>query len=137
VASFTKEALDIRDPSTVAGLESGCLSFKSVLFTQPAEGTPYFTGEGGDEDDDGGFDEAAYFTAAQSGVMIGVEGVVPEAAFNLPEPGFVPPFNPLLMEQSAPLPQGEFWDEAANFIGAERPGNRSSWLNGWTEFSDS
>jgi len=32
------------------------------------------------------------------------------------------------------LPQGEFWDEGARYIGALEPGATSSWLDGWTAF---
>jgi hypothetical protein len=66
-------------------------------------------------------------------VFIG-ERVLPQAAHSLTEPDFVPAWNESLMRVSAPIPQGEFWDEAANFVGAIRPGSRTTWLDGWTAF---
>ncbi|RMG57537.1 MAG: hypothetical protein D6717_04650 [Gammaproteobacteria bacterium] len=34
-------------------------------------------------------------------------------------------------------PEGEFWDESANYAGALRPGSTTTWLDGWTAFPES
>jgi hypothetical protein len=133
IAGFSLDAIDVRDASTVAQAKAGTLHGEALVFAEPAKGR-VFEKEEGKDDDDGGFDEEAFFVTPKTrSVFIG-ERVLPQAAHSLTEPDFVPAWNESLMRVSAPIPQGEFWDEAANFVGAIRPGSRTTWLDGWTAF---
>ena len=48
----------------------------------------------------------------------------------------VPASDSVLAGRAVDSPKGEFWDESARFIGAVRPGNRTTWLDGWTRLVD-
>lgn len=135
ISGFPLETIDIRDTATAARIDAGELSFDSLLFADPNLQGDYFQSEAGDKDDDGGFDEAAYFRTV-SRVAYSPRSVLPQSAYNILNPDFTPPANSPAAQDSAPIPQGEFWDEAANFRGAVRPGNRTNWLSGWTAFPE-
>lgn len=126
ISGFSGEAIDIRDASTVARLHSGELSFGGLAL---ANNGPY-PEELGRQDDDGGFDEAQFFA---SYALAGNPGIAALFA-NDPAPNLrIAADSPLASVASTP-PQGEFWDEAANYIGALKPGSTTTWLDGWTHF---
>jgi len=134
VSGFSLEAIDIRDRTTAAGIEKGRLRFAGVLFTTPPFGGRYFGEESGEGDDDGGFDERRFFETLGKGVRFATVPVLPNGTYDASLPRFVPPAILGAETESAPVPEGELWDEAANFIGAVRPGSRNTWLDGWTAF---
>ncbi|MCG8428922.1 MAG: hypothetical protein MI754_16325 [Chromatiales bacterium] len=137
ITGFTKEALDLRDVETVALVDQNQLSMDGMLIANPDEGVAFFGAETGEKDDDGGFSEEAFFQAASPRNWMTTKRALSTEANALITPSFVPPQGSPAATNPAPLPQGEFWDEAASYIGAVRPGNRSSWLDGWTAFPDS
>lgn len=133
VGGFTIGAVDIRDAATVEQIENGNLRFDGVVLT---DARVLFEDEPTEKDDDGGFDEARYFRD-NPGVITSSKHVLPKEAYDLNAPGFVPLFDhKVLTERAVPVPQGEFWDEAANFIGAFRPGSWTTWIDNWTAFPD-
>ncbi len=132
ISGFSREAIDIKDESTVSRLENGSLSFHGLLISNIGEsGQDFFPAESGQADDDGGFDEAAYFARnAELGSNLGL-------LFNparLIAPDFAVSSSSPAARASSVVPQEEFWDEGADFSGAVRPGSRSNWLSGWTAF---
>lgn len=133
VTDFTSEALDIRDKQTAQLLQTGELGLKGWLVAR-AKGE-FFSVETGEGDDDGGLDEQSLFDA-QSGNRLITGRVLSEAAHAVVRPDFTPSSRSAAASGYVPVPQGEFWDEAANFIGAVRPGERVSWLEGWTDFPE-
>lgn len=135
LAGFSADAIDVRDVATVEQTVAGTLRTEAVVFTEPA-GAGLFESETGEADDDGGFDEAAFFQNASTSSVFIQERVLPRAAHDRTAPDFTPSYNEALMRINAPIPQGEFWDEAANYVGAIRPGSRSTWLDRWTSFPD-
>ncbi len=134
IAGFSVGAIDIRDPATAEQIATGALRADALVFTEAVNGR-VFERETGEEDDDGAFDEEAFFLQGDR-----IQSVyMPERLFSygvhsLTEPDFTPGYNESLLAVNAPIPQGEFWDEAANFVGAIRPGSRTTWLEGWTAF---
>lgn len=104
------------------------LDFGGILaYASGADGLTPFPDEA---DDDGGFSEVRYFAAGRLQVVgrralpVAVSG---DAAFA--------PVGRMPVDLSPrPVPQGEFWDESADYFGAVRPGTSRSWLSGWTAF---
>lgn len=131
---FSGELIDIRDEVTVQRLDSGQLQFGQLLAERIGDGgNNFFSDESGSRDDDGGFDEAAYF--AELGLLSGQNTGLGAGAHSLTAPDYVPRLR-AGGPQSGALPQGEFWDEAAAYLGAIRPGIQRSWLDGWTAFPE-
>lgn len=130
ITGFTTEAVDIADADTAALATAGELTAQGWVI-QHTE-MRYFTDEVGDQDDDRGFSEAMWIRQA------GNELTPREILVFANTPGQQPDFAPLPRSAASkvhvPLPQGEFWDEGANFAGAIRPGARVSWLDGWTAY---
>lgn len=137
VQGFSGELIDLRDSATVDRLASGQLSFGAMTVDRiGATGKQFFGPESGDKDDDGGFDEQAFF-GSHNAVQLGSSTGLTTGADSVRAPNYVP----LLRAGGARasqllLPQGEFWDEAAAYAGAVRPGIKASWLDGWTAFPE-
>ncbi len=132
VRGFSGEAVDIRDASTAAHTADGRLSFAGLFLSQTGAGGSAFAMETGTDDDDGGFDEAAYFAGSRA--IRGLDTGLPAAAADPLAPEFTPALNAPAHRLKVTLPEGEFWDEAAHYAGAVRPGVGRSWLAGWTAF---
>ena len=133
VTGFPAELVDLRDRGTAAMVAAGRLRFSGVIADRIGPGGDrYEEPENGERDDDGGFDEAGFLRS--SAVRLGTDPGLPEAAFDLRAPRFVPAAGSPAAHGAAELPQGEFWDEGARYIGALEPGATSSWLDGWTAF---
>jgi len=135
ITDFSLEAIDIRDRSTVEQIEQGALRLEGLVFAGGLKDR-LFEVEEGDGDDDGGFDEASLLP-----VDVGHEAIIPKRLLTHAGPvwtavDFVPEYDERLVRLAIQPPQGEFWDEAASFIGAIRPGARTSWLEGWTDFAE-
>ncbi len=137
VQGFSGELIDIRDVATVERLASSQMTFDALIAQRiGSTGKEFFAAEPGEKDDDGGFDEAEYFAGLESVVLGARTGLTGGA-----EHTRAPNYTPLLRGVSArgeqlQLPQGEFWDEAAAYYGAVRPGIKASWLDGWTAFPE-
>lgn len=130
---FPVEAIDIRDISTASLIGKGDLEFAGLAM-HASGGGRLFERETGTDDDDGGFDESEYFSSRVAGVDTRNDPLLPRAALDPAAPVFVPQRGSPLADDAAPVPQGEFWDEAARFIGAFRPGAGEDWTAGWTAY---
>jgi hypothetical protein len=133
ITGFPGEAIDIRDEATVEQINRAALRMDGVVFAQNPNGR-LFADESGEADDDGGFDEAAYFTGLDgvtTGVHVELDPDAESGGFPL-----VPVSDSVLASLAVDVPKGEFWDESARFVGAVRPGNRSTWLDGWTRLTE-
>lgn len=136
MVGFSKEAIDLRDEGVSRMVADGELKFSNLMFYQINDGE-YFADESGDKDDDGGFDEADYFSRHVENARFGLDPRLPATIYNSFNPDFTPMSHSPARDSQAVIPQGEFWDEGAQFIGAVRPGSASSWLSGWTAFPSS
>lgn len=138
------EAIDIKDESTVSQLESGDLMVRNTMFWSTGEGgTKFFptvedeTDEMPDDerDDDGGFDEDAFFRGDDS-LVLGTDPMIPEA-FNLEAPGWVPLGSAAAdAAASPPAPLFDGFDESARYAGAFHPG-QLPWTQDWTAYPPS
>jgi hypothetical protein len=132
ITGFTTEALDVGDPETVALIETGDLIARGWVIASPAK--RFFSQEAGDKDDDAGFSEKVWIESKSENSLLtsykllsGLEGLAEV-------PRFVPSVKSSASERHVSIPQGEFWDEGANYAGAIRPGERVSWLDAWTAY---
>ena len=126
---FAREFVDIGDEGTARIARNGGLILgPGIVWEVGPQGEPYPT-EVGDSDDDGGFNEAAWPQRVQQ-----VDPLLQDAVFDILEPRFAPIGGSPAKEGAAPLPDEEFWDAAATWLGAIRPGSASTWLDGWTAF---
>ncbi|MBX2796340.1 MAG: serine/threonine protein kinase [Myxococcales bacterium] len=126
VADFRQDALDVGDRATAEQARLGTLRMgPAVLHRIGADGTTWFPTE---DDDDGGLDEGlwARTTVGVDPKLLSGEGV---RRF-VPQPGSV------LSKGATPLPDEEFWDPGATWIGAIRPGAQRTWMDGWTSFAE-
>lgn len=133
VSGFSGDAVDLRDRAADL-VATGELLFNGVLLAD-ALAHGYFADERGDNDDDRGLDEHSYFNA-HTGVRFARESLLGNGGYDVQRPNFVPDALSEAVTGAAPVPEGEFWDEAAGFIGAVRPGSRVTWLDGWTAFPE-
>jgi hypothetical protein len=136
ITGFPVSGVDIRDTFSVEGTEEApprLLVANSIFFHTGAGGTEYgdADGEGADDDDDG-FDEAAYLADAQFANQLGVDPLLPDAA-NVTAPNLVPPANSPAATGGATPPAG--LDTSATYIGAFQPGG-PDWSAGWTSFPE-
>ncbi|MCA9581455.1 MAG: hypothetical protein KC416_06650 [Myxococcales bacterium] len=132
---FGKEAIDVRDAETVKGATQDpiALSVEGSLFFEiggPGK-EAWFDKEpmdGSEEDDDGAFDEAAFFSNGARKNLFGTDPMIADA-YDITEPDFVP---------AADAPGGmgavsgaDF--KGATYVGAIQPGGED-WTAGWTAF---
>lgn len=134
VQGFSGELIDLRDIDTVRHIGQH-LTFSGLLVENiGSDGKSFFADESS-KDDDGGFSEERYF-ASLDDVQLGVNVGLTDSATRRDTPDYIP----LLRSQSADpelrSPEGEFWDEAANYHGAIRPGSKQAWTHGWTAFPE-
>lgn len=129
---FSKSSIDLRG-DVKALLDAGYLSFEGLFFYDVADGK-YFEREQGSDDDDNGFDEGRFFTQQVQLSGFSLDPRMPASSYSQHEPRFTPMAHSPLRHGSANIPQGEFWDEGANYIGAIRPGAASAWLDGWVTY---
>jgi hypothetical protein len=130
ITGFSTEAMDIGDAATAALTGSGELKAQGWVIQNGD--MRYFSDELDAQDDDLGFSE-------QDWILQTDNKLTPrEIILFANTPGQRPDFAPLPSSAASkihvPVPQGEFWDEGANFAGAIRPGARVSWLDGWTAY---
>jgi serine/threonine protein kinase len=129
VIGFPFDPIDIRGAETVATIESGESSFdKVLLFSGRGDLKTTFPEETGQADDDNGFVEAEYFTAATLGIPLDMNpsmlGQQPtEDARDALILG-----NSGLRQYESRLPEHEFWNRKAQYIGAFEPGVDKLWF---------
>ncbi len=130
IADFVTESIDIRDSETVSQVNSQELKFSGLLVDSKFT---YFSEEKGEQDDDYGFRESDYFSH-----IAHFNPIDAPSLFHLHEndlfPNYVPLAEQILESYFVKIPQGEFWDEAANFIGAVRPSSRTTWMDPWVAY---
>ena len=136
VTGFPTEMLDLRDRATADMVAAGRLRFAGLMTHRVGpRGRRIAVREGSaDADDDGGFDEARFLRRSQA--RIGTDPDLPKTAFNVLDPDFVPAADSPAGEGAVAVPQGEFWNTGADFLGAVDPDTARSWLVGWTAFPD-
>ncbi len=124
LGGFRRGAVEIGDEATARQARAGRLALgPGVMFELGDDGRTPFPEE---EDDDGGFDESSF--PEEMAMMPG--------SLDLLVPGFAPSAKALAMTGATPLPDDEFWDAAATWFGAVRPGAETTWLDGWTAFPE-
>ena len=129
VRGFDRELVDIGDVETARVARNGGLRLgPGIVFETGPESGPYPV-EQGDADDDGGFDEAAW---AQG--VVETDPGLDEAVWDTMAPTFTPLGASSAASGASTLPDEEFWDAAAAWLGAIRPGVSHTWLDEWTAF---
>lgn len=136
VTGFPVSGIDIRDAFSVDGTESdppGLLIANSIFFANGSEGTEHADADGaGDDDDDEGFDEAAYLAREDFGNRLSVDPELPDAT-NATAPNLVPPATSPAATGGGTPPEG--FDVSATYVGALPPGG-PDWTAGWTSFPE-
>ncbi|GAB3369536.1 hypothetical protein NCG89_08680 [Spongiibacter taiwanensis] len=132
ISGFSGEAIDIKDSATSANASDGSLSFSGLAISNVGPGgNTFFADEAGAQNDDNGLDELSYFRSrgelfAQP-LWQGNPVDYTVAALQLP-------VDSPAGHGAVAIPEGEFWDEAATYRGAVRPGTQPQWFDGWTRF---
>lgn len=134
MAGFSKEAVDFRGTGVADLLSTKQLAFNNIIIHNTGKDGRFFSEEVGEKDDDGGVDESTYFTQQAKSVYLQEDPMLPGIAYDPLKPRFVPMRSSQAIEDAAPIPQDEFWDQAANYIGAIRPGKHLNWSTRWTEY---
>jgi hypothetical protein len=135
IAGFPSGVVDLRDRSTRGMVSAGRLRMSgAIIHDIGPDGETWAEPEPGDADDDGGFDEAAWL--ADSDLRLGSDPLLPREAHDLRAPRFTPVAGSPASEGAVALPQAEFWDTGARFLGAVKPGAARNWLDGWTAFPE-
>lgn len=145
VQGFPLGAVDVRDAASVAGtaLEPPALSVENSLFFQNGAGGGVHFGatgtgaleptDGSGDDDDAGFDEAAFFTDAARANRIDADPGLADPA-HVTAPSFAPAADGPAASGFAAVPDDGFF-EAAEFIGAVPP-TGDDWTAGWTAYPE-
>lgn len=132
ISGFSGEAIDIKDAETVTRIEQGKMSFAGLMISDIGpDGTDFFAEEFGEQNDDGGFDEAAYIS---QGASLGISPQFLKVTQSESEPDYRVAASSPAKDNAVAVPQGEFWDEAANYRGAIRPGAVVTWTDDWSAF---
>ncbi len=129
------ESIDIKGASTVEQLQSEALSVRnSLFFAAGATGDHFFptlTDESTDDDDEG-FDEAAYFMASTQSNVFAIDPQI-SGASDPAAPGWVPMAT--LADIGVTPPGDGFFNEAATYVGAFAPGT-TAWTENWTAYPE-
>ncbi len=134
MTGFPVEAIDFQGAHTAARFQSGALDIgHAVLAAIGPDGRSFFQAEAGDADDDNAFDEMHHFVTRVPSVRFD-EAPLLANPYDPLAPDFTPAVQSPAATGAAVVPKGEFWDEAANYLGAIRPGSTTDWLQGWTAF---
>lgn len=124
IYGFASDPIDIRGEESAAAVAVGELTFEGFILTA-ANGEIHFDDETLDNDD-GGFDEAAYFEAVQGQRA----GFVPQMSLSSPG-GLTLPLADAQLASDTRLPETEFFDRSARYIGAFAPGQATTWAEPW------
>ncbi len=135
IDGFSGETIDLKGAETVRRISNGELTFNSMMVHKVGNrGLTFFDAEAMDSDDDDGFDERRYFQSSAVAAQFGTDPLLTRDATSASHPDFAPTARSPARNGASPIPQGEFWDEAANYLGAVRPGNVQNWTDGWTSY---
>ncbi|ARU58918.1 lipoprotein [Oleiphilus messinensis] len=134
ISGFSKEAVDFRDEID-AVLGENALDFSHNIVSQSGPSGLAFP-ESEAKDNDYGFDEKAYVKLPEKLNTITLQGFLTLAAKDQFEPRFAPPLSHDSFKQVKPIPQGDFWDESAQYPGALPSGSGKTWLDGWTAYPE-
>ena len=135
IQGFSGELIDVRDEATVRRIAERRLTFSGLLAEKiGSNGNSYFSDESS-KDDDNGFPEARFFETMDD-IWLGGNAGLTSRASHTTAPDYIPLLNNGNRAPQIQLPQGEFWDEAATYLGAIRPGVKRSWVDGWTAFPE-
>ena len=135
IDGFSGETIDIKGTETVSRIENGELTFRSMMAHKiGSRGLTFFDAESMNSDDDGGFDERRYFQSRAVGAQFGTDPLLTRDASSISHPDFAPTSRSPARNGATAIPQGEFWDEAADYLGAMRPGSAQTWADNWTAF---
>ena len=74
------------------------------------------------------------FQSSAVAAQFGTDPLLTRDATSASHPDFAPTSRSPARNGASPIPQGEFWDEAANYLGAVRPGSVQNWTDGWTAY---
>lgn len=124
VMGFPSDPIDVRDTATVAALTRGELRFDGLWLYGGPNGLRF--DDESATDDDGGFDETSYFERVAGARYDEPLVDMLRSAQGVPIPQASP-----LMQSTAQIPEDEFFDRSARYIGAFRPGHRDTWMDGW------
>ncbi|MCB9506584.1 MAG: hypothetical protein H6700_10255 [Myxococcales bacterium] len=123
ITGFPGEAFDIDGEATAAQVAAGTLTMNHVLVFEVGD----FSDETGEDDDDGGFDETAFF-AGVDGAQTDDPGLGDSTSRTAPN--LVPAASsPAELGATPPAP----FDVTAKYYGAFAPG-APAWTTGWTAF---
>jgi hypothetical protein len=127
VMGFPVAGVDVRDAAGTVGMQMMPpeLTIESSLFHQNAAN---FDADA--EDDDGGFDEAAFLSDAARANKLDVDPML-GAPYDLATPDFVPAAGSPAASGAATPPSGF---DPAPYIGAFAPGGED-WTDGWATFA--
>ena len=134
VQGFPRVGVDVRDAASAAGAMQSPPALtidNSIFFENGVNGTGHCDLDA-DKDDDGMFDEDAFFTAAERNNRMSMDPMLP-APYDLAAPNAVPPMGSPAASEGATPPSDGFFDTSATYVGAFEPG-AASWLDGWTAF---
>jgi hypothetical protein len=133
ISGFNDETIDLRDEGVGELVASRALQFAAIGVhdSGPTVDSP-FPDEQGEADDDAGFSERAYFLESGRAQPLARSGLSLDAG-STRAPDFVPR-EPPPKATAAALPQGEFWDEGASFLGAIDPVLKQDWTLGWAAY---
>ncbi|MED5389235.1 MAG: hypothetical protein VX793_10315 [Pseudomonadota bacterium] len=135
IDGFSGETIDLKGTETVGRIQEGELSFQSLMVNRiGSRGLTFFEPERDANDDDGDFDERRYFQSSAVAAEFGTDPLLTRDATSPSHPDFAPTARSPARNGASPIPQGEFWDEAANYLGAVRPGSVQNWTDGWTAY---
>tara|TARA_R110002073_G_scaffold336545_2_gene535029 strand:+ start:5496 stop:7166 length:1671 start_codon:yes stop_codon:yes gene_type:complete len=135
VQGFSGESIDIRGTESAYNTLTGGLSFANMLiYDIGSRGITWFEDEQMSRDDDDGFNEREYFSQAERKIAFGTDPMLPRESTSMTQPSFAPATRSPARNNAARPPAGEFWDEAADYIGAIKPGSLNSWVDNWAAF---
>lgn len=135
MVGFSGESIDLTTAATAQLTQSRQLSFDGIMaYDIGPSHSQFFEIEMGEQDDDGGFDERAYFASLSSDVVFDQNPFLLGNATDEQAPTYHPSFrSPVNLYGVAP-PPGEHFDQSAGYVGAVKPGDDNAWYLGWTEF---
>lgn len=135
ISGFNDETIDLRDAPVAELVASGALQFGAIGVhdSGPTVDRP-FPDEQGEADDDASFSENDYFRESGRAQLLGRSGL-PREARSIRAPDYVPR-EPPPKATAVALPQGEFWDEGASYLGAIDPVLKQDWTRDWTAYPE-
>lgn len=124
IMGFASDPIDVRDSATVDTILRGGLRFQELMIW--ADGQPLVFADESMDDDDDGFDEATYFESVAGDRFNQSPGTLVRTSAGI----LIPEQNPVLVSNVA-LPEDEFFERSARYLGAFRPGSAEHWTDGW------